>query len=230
MNPIFKLATLGVASVVSSFSFAQVGIDGNLGTEWSGANMVSVEFNAAAPTSNFGTPTNENHLVAYDIYTRSDAAWIYVMVQMNEANGGSAAAGSAVFGSNLYFDTDPENGNGSDLGFEVTNNRAFTPGVPGYNTVGLDLTNYQWASSLDSIEFALSWNYLMTDPGAMGFGTPTDSVVLRLSQSFGYSVAGGATYGDDRLGRFEAVPEPGTMILGALAGIAALRKRMTRKK
>ncbi len=234
MKPISKLAAVVAAVIASSFSFGQVAVDGVLGSEWSGANVVSVGYNASAPVGNFATPTAENHLVAYDIYTRSDADWIYVMVYMNEANGGSVAAGTGVFGTNLYFDTDPSAGNGSDLGFEVTNNRAFIPGVPGYNTIGLDSSNYKWASNststIGAIEFALSWNYLMTDPGSMGFAPATDSVVLRLSQTFGYSVAGGASYGVDRLGRFEAVPEPGTMIIGALAGVAALRKKFAKKK
>jgi hypothetical protein len=58
-----------------------------------------------------------------------------------------------------------------------------------------------------------------------------NKLVLRLSQSFGYSVAGGDSYGDNRLGaqylQFQ-VPEPATLALlgtGLLAAGAVRRKR-----
>jgi len=52
-------------------------------------------------------------------------------------------------------------------------------------------------------------------------------VVLRLSQSFGYSVAGGGSYGDDRLGvvTLEASAVPGPVVV-ALGLIAWRRRRM----
>jgi hypothetical protein len=61
---------------------------------------------------------------------------------------------------------------------------------------------------------------------------PGGQVILRLSQSFGYSVAGGDTYGTDRLGAFTlpggAVPEPAgwaMMIVGFLGAGGVLRTR-----
>ena len=65
------------------------------------------------------------------------------------------------------------------------------------------------------------------------FASPHGDVVLRLSQSFGYSVGGGALYGDDRLGRetldagAAAVPEPSEVaVLGiGLMALALARRR-----
>jgi len=55
-------------------------------------------------------------------------------------------------------------------------------------------------------------------------------LILRLSQSFGYSVAGGATYGPDRLGVVQlagAVPEPSTwaMMIPGFAGVGFMTYR-----
>lgn len=60
-------------------------------------------------------------------------------------------------------------------------------------------------------------------------------MVLRLSQSFGYSVAGGRTYGADRLGEasIAAVPVPtaawaGFGLLGSLGTLKMIRRRLQR--
>lgn len=240
MNIKNLVALLGIAALSSS-AFAQVGVDGLFGAEWTGASAKSVGFDPAAGEHNFSSASNVNKWVAYDVYTRGDADFLYVLIHaMPQAGDSWDTARSAGAFANLYFKTNPQSGTGTDLGIEVTNGRAFKPGVSGYSSAGMDATNYAFAimTGTDSangnigggIEMALSWNYLNTDPAGLGFLAPTEAVVLGLSQSWGYSVAGGSSYGLDRLGRVEAVPEPGTMIVGALAGIAALRKRMTRKK
>jgi hypothetical protein len=185
-----------------------------------------VLFNALAPTGNFNTPTNENSEVAYNIYTRGDGDYVYV---------GLATAGNYAGGlnfANLYFDTSP--GTGSDVGFEVTNLRAFIPGVAGYfpytsvaNDIHYSLTAGS-ASSPSVIEFAVPTSFFLSDPLGMGYAPATSEVQLRLSQTFGYSVAGGASYGDDRLGNI-AVPEPSSIALGFMAigaaGMYAVRRR-----
>ena len=81
----------------------------------------------------------------------------------------------------------------------------------------------------------MPFSYLETDPQNVGFNKLTAAdpdLVLRLSQSFGYSVAGGATYGVDRLGvivaRFApSVPEPATwaMIVVGMGAIGLVTRR-----
>lgn len=206
-----------------------LGVDGTIGAEWAGANTVSVLYNPAAPTGNFGAPTNQNSEVGYTIYTRSDSLYVYVGLQTS-----TNYAGGLNF-ANLYFDTNP--GSGSDVGFEVSNQQAFIPGSPGYfpYTVALNDIHYALtagsASTPSVIEFAVPVAFFTTDPLGMGFPVATTAVQLRLSQSFGYSVAGGSSYGPDRLGTVSlastAVPEPatvGALVLG-LALPLAMRVR-----
>jgi len=201
-------------------------VDGVLSPGEYGAVKSTVAYNPAAPIANFGAPTNENASVAYGIYLTADATNYYGLLQANPGSGGSA---SGLGFANLYFDLNPLAANGSDLGFEITNQRAFIPGVPGYSaTPGV---NFALSGDGNTLEFSIPLS-LLTAPIAglsyasgQTFPSAGDPVVLRLSQSFGYSVAGGATYGDDRLGAVlipAQVPEPATLALLPLA-LAGLR-------
>lgn len=227
-------AVFGTASIASA---AAVGVDGSIGSEWSSVTPVHVLYNPSAPTGNFGAPTNENASVAYDIYVRGDANYLYVGIQ-------TLSPVSGLDFANLYFDTNPPAADGSDLGFEVTNNRAFIPGGSGYTnyTAGADDITFSLTAGTGStngvLEFAVPFTFLINDPLGMGFphATPGSYVTLRLSQSFGYSVAGGATYGADRLGRVDIpstsiVPLPTSALsgLGLLAGICVCARLGRRK-
>lgn len=193
---------------------------------------VTVTYDPLAPITNFGSPGSTTSGAGYTIATKSDSAYAYVLVAQN---GTGSTAGSF---ANLYFGTGLSATNGSDVGFEVTNANVFNPNVGSpISTAGTGIT----FASLDGgseIEFAVPFTYFETDPQAIGFDKTSASspdIILRLSQSFGYSVAGGSSFGPNRLGLIvdpiaAAVPESSTwamMILGFFSmGFLARRRKL----
>ncbi len=222
------LSAVALAFSASAAS-AAISVDGSLDAGY-GAAKSTVGWNPAAPTSNFGTPTNENHTTSYTIYGTIDGDTLYGFWQADPDQAGETNVGNFL---NLYLDTDPAVSGGSDLGFEITNDSAFRPGVAGYSApLGLS-----FATGANSVEFAIPLSMLRDGIASLPQFTADKFVAeggrftFRLSQAFGYSVAGGASYGDDRLGSFimpNAVPEPASwaMMIGgfALAG-GAMRRR-----
>lgn len=240
-----KVLTLSVVIVgLANIATAQVGVDGSYGSEWSGVTPASVLYNSAAPTNNFGTPTNQNHTVAYDVYLRSDASYVYGLLQTKPAGAGQDSYDPTLSFTNLYFSTNPfglgGSGSGS-IGFELQNDRAFKPGVAGYlsgslASLGFVVANHAGSSYANggeaaAVEFAIPWTYFTTDPQSAPFvpiDTTNNQLRLNLSQSFGYSVAGGdSAYGSNRLGvvTYSAVPEPATMAALGLGVAAMIRRR-----
>lgn len=226
-----KAATLGILALgyASTANAAAIVVDGTYDADY-GAAKSTVFHDPQASQGNFGSPGNTNHATGYSIYLKEQGGSVYGFLQAVTAPGLNFA--------NLYFDLDRANGNGSDLGFEVFNDRAFVPGVPGYS----GLLGLQFAVSADGkgLEFRIPDAFftgpisgLNYAPGQQ-FPAPGDEVVLRLSQSFGYSVAGGDTYGNDRLGvvNLEASAVPGPIVgaglpglVMALGGLIAWRRR-----
>ncbi len=190
-----------------------------------------VGYDPAADIGNFGTPGTTNNTTAYDVITSQTASSLSVEVKVAGAD-----TSQALPFANIYL------GGDTSVGIEVNNDRAFIPGGDG-TYFSLAGTGFTWHTSGSAaggdleIDFTLPFSFLETDPLGMGFaklGTAANDDFTRvsLSQSFGYSVAGGqANYGTDRLGSFTipaAVPEPSslaTMMLGALALGAVARRR-----
>ncbi len=211
-------------------------VDGYLGAEW-GAPTASVSYDPNAAESNFGTPGTSDDVVSYDIYLRSDSNYVYGLLQATPAHGGTFDP-NLLF-ANVYFSTSL--GGGSNLGFELGNNNAFVPGGAG-PFVGLDAYGFAFDanSANEAMEFAIPWSYLLNDPQGVGFtkiSASNTALQLRLSQAFSYSVAGGSTYGDNRLGLVNydpsSVPDSGStcVLLGVallvVGGLAARRQRVT---
>lgn len=225
-----SLALLALA-VLPGTAAAQVGT-GTLGGNY-GNPTATVTYSAVAPTSNFGAPSPSASDVGYDIYQRADATNYYVLLQARPGRGGTSAGGFA----NLYFDLDPANGNGADLAFEITNRRAFVPGITGY----AENLSYQFLSGMNFVEAAIPISFFTAPIDGLNYyagqefvSASNPAIVLRLSQAFGYSVAGGATYGNDRLGRTTlvtaaVVPEPATVALTA-AGLLSLAATARRRR
>jgi hypothetical protein len=236
MRHLVRVITLSaiVALLVPARSVlaSPISIDGVIGAEWSGVSAVTVTHDVTADTGNFGTPSNITQGASYSIQVRDDGSYYYVALQII----GDAASSAGNF-ANLYFDTDPANANGSDVGFEVNNDQYFIPGVPGYFPAAPYLT-YDNTSHSGTIELAISNAFFTSGPLAGiaypgGYPAATGDVVLRLSQSFGYSVAGGASYGATRLGvasvgATDVVPEPASMCLLA-TGLIGLGMRRRKK-
>ncbi|WP_235889096.1 PEPxxWA-CTERM sorting domain-containing protein [Glacieibacterium frigidum] len=224
-----SLTALGAAVLLSTAAQA-IDVDGSYDAGY-GAATATVGYNPAAPDSNFGTPTSESRYVAYSIYLTAGAGNVYGYLRADPTQGGASVGPFA----NVYFDIDPANGNGSDIGFELGANSQtlFIPGRPGLQAA----TGVITAVSADQLgfEFSIPNSYFTTVfPGAnyypgQEFAVVGGPVTLRLSQSFGFSVAGGATYGVNRLGTvtLAAVPEPATwgLMIGGFGLVGATLRR-----
>jgi hypothetical protein len=203
-------------------------------TVCSGPNQlctVTIPGNSNAQTSNFGGGPDAT--TGYTI-TTSDDGTNFTVVLTNPTDNGLHFA-------NLYFDTIASTpGTGSDLGFEFgsANPDGFIPGVSGSTSLaGSGITSVEVeAAGADTFTVTIPNTFFLYDPLGMGFAlTPDGTLVsLHLSQSFGYSVAGGSTdfpapvelgaaiVGSPDTTSASAVPEPSSFVYMATSGLAML--------
>jgi hypothetical protein len=198
------------------------------------AGEVTVTYDPNAQENNFGDPGPSSDTVAYTIDFSENAAGIYGTITERSDLGGTYNPG--LLFANLYFGTGATASVTSDFGIEITNDRAFVPGVSGYFSLAGTGFSFTENATTGVITFSLPWTFLETDPLGMGFSTVSAAdpdVMLRLSQSLGYSVAGGvANFGSDDLGLVSLpgpIPEPGSLALLGIgfAGAWACRRRRT---
>ena len=168
----------------------------------------SVAYDPAAPTSNFGAPTNRNNETAYTVQTGIDANFFYVDVTATPPAGASVDQFA-----NLYLGG-PTISNG--IVIEATNSRFQITGSGGpyYSLLG---TGYSYTAVPNDIALAIPLSFLEID--AQGSGKTNynagDLIRVSLSQSFGYSVAGGPTY-------YPAVTRLGAQVIPASPSAAAV--------
>ena len=214
---------------------APVGVDGVLGLGEYGAATAHVSYDPAAPNGNFQTPGTTN-TVAYDIYQKSSNGYYYALFKADPSGGGSTAGAAFV---NAYYDLDPAAGTGSDIIFSINGTNGVVTAISLTDFSQVTVGNATVATSVDgnTIEYALPISDFqalsgLNYSGPQGFPIAGDKVVLRLSQTFGYAVAGGALgYGADRLGAVTLaaadLPEPAalTVLVSGLAGLGFARRR-----
>jgi hypothetical protein len=237
-----KRILLGAAMAAATATAAQaITVDGIVTAgEYAGAITTFIPYDPTSPTD-FSSYPPSSELTAYTVYYTADQTNVYVGLITNPAGAGLDKHNDSlglVF-ANLYFDTAP--GTGSDIGFEVFNDRSFTPGVnigthygpisgqgaSFAKTVG---TTYANGGAPSMIEFAMSWDYFLDDPDNLFPNVaPGGGLQLRLSQSFGYAPA--RPVGEPFFGVVTApVPEPATwamLVAGFMgAGVAVRRRRV----
>jgi hypothetical protein len=227
---IFLLSASALALTLSAPAAAAIALDGVRDAGY-GARTFRVAYDPTAPEGTFGgagaSATSRD--TAYDIYGNVSNDTFYGFWQANPEGNAPDAPFSAV---NVYFDTNGSGSNlGSDIGFEVKNDRAFRPGVAGYSApLGL-----AFAFTTNTFEFAIPLAMLRDGiPSLPAFGAAQrlpagGKLTITISQAFGHSPVRDPSFGPQRLGQFAtAVPEPATwaMMIGGfgLAG-AAMRRR-----
>lgn len=231
MRNAFRAAAAAAIALFAAAPSLAVVVDGIVSAGEYGAPNATILTNAMAPESNFGAPTT-SALAGYNFYLSDIGDTLYgAFVQTGGTAGGTFA--------NLYFDVDPLNGGGSNMGIEVTNSRGFVPGSAGY----FDMSQYisfvsTTSGGLITTEFSIAESafrdYIAGGQaqGAFLDYTP-QKVQLRMAQALSYTVSVGGSSRTARMGEFSILaseaPEPATWAM-MLAGFGAIGFAMRRRK
>ncbi len=203
---IIRMALALVATVTVLLGFvpvpavyAQVGVDGVIGPEWTGVTPTNVPYSGPAGSC-AGGPPPDAHLVGYDVYVRCDANYLYIGLRAlpatNPQGWACVSALSLCTCTNIYLDTDPCTSPGADIVFEpcftdmgfqgsygpadgsANYDIAAQPGIVTMGNMG-PMDAACPASAGDGSdpntmtggvrEWAISWNLLETDPDNVGF-------------------------------------------------------------
>jgi PEP-CTERM motif len=221
---VLSILALGYAGAAS----AAITVDGLYDSDY-GSATANIAHNAAAPIDNIGvTNFSTNNGASYQIFLKDEGGFVYGLVRTT----GDFGSSQGNF-TNLYF------GNaamGSTIGFEINNGDVFQPGGIGPKPLSYAVAvNTNTTTGVTGIEFALPESLFEGPIGTTGIDAglhPGDKLMLRISQSFGYTGVGGPDFGSDRLGVVTlsgGVPEPSTwamMILGFMGvGFMAYRRK-----
>lgn len=227
-----KIAS-AVAVLLAASAAQAIVVDGSYDAAYGTATAV-IPYSAGpnGDFNNYGSASSP----AYSIFLNAANGNVYGFLKADLSSGGTIVAPTF---ANVYFDIDPATGNGADLVFELSAGRQGVSAL--YNAPAVvPATGIDVAVSADGtgIEFAIPDHYFTTayagvdyDP-AQVFATIGSPVTLRISQSFGYDVVGGPSFGTDRLGSVTlaaGTPEPATwaLLVGGfgLVGAATRRRR-----
>jgi hypothetical protein len=222
---LFLVAPVALAVVLMPLAAAPppaipppTGVDGVIGPEWAGVTPTVVPYDGISGGSN-------GDLVAYKVYTRADANYLYVALQAVPAVGDQWNTAFTLGNTkgNVYLDTDlidgsdllllmadtpPDYCDATDTNCNSSNVGpagphvyvAYTPGSPGG-------TNDSPPGVGAVQELAISWDVLHNDPDAIGFPKVVCKVNVRTIQAFGNNFAG-AQFGTNRFGTFSSCAPP----------------------
>ncbi len=229
----FKAGLVFVALATASAAGAIV-VDGQYDAAYGAPTKVipyspgpNGDFNTYGPASSPG----------YSIYLNGSNGNVYGYLKADTSAGGAVVAPTF---ANVYFDIDPAHSPGADLVFELSAmNQRVSALYHAPSPIAASGIAVAVSADGTGIEFAIPNHYFTTayagvdyDPNQV-FATVGGPVTLRISQSFGYDVVGGASFGPNRLGSVTlappaAIPEPASwaLMIGGfgLVGIAGRRR------